>query len=313
MSSGGNFVVPGVPGSGGAIQSINNLVGAITFNSPDETLNVVPDSATNITITNPTLVLHFSGTTDASGTYTNMLGDDEGYVMLDTTYSVAVTQTSAPTGAPIILYVSQKTTGSVSIMSMQNNTTPEPNVSFDAILVATNFRKAVPTPTSFTFPATAVQPSFSVPGGGDPFNFGYIPTGSNVAIPGNPSYINPSLNSTINISVRMAGQMTANDVIGDNTLLYGIYGPGLDNFLAGFSMDTIAPLPLPINNGVGIPPVSGSNFIGTGTIPYSYLTSTNSMYYGLFLSFPCAPNPSGSVLDVDNLQYQLTYNYISYQ
>ena len=116
MSSGGNYVVPGVPGSGGNIQSINNLIGAITFNSVDGTINVTPTSTTNLSITNPNLVslngalgnalltstdesviitnaldsidlavkggnalvLPFSGVTDGTGSYTNDIEPAEG-------------------------------------------------------------------------------------------------------------------------------------------------------------------------------------------------------------------------------------------
>lgn len=336
---------------GGAIESINTLVGAITLNSVDGSLNVAPTSATNISFSNPnlislngavgistltstddsititntanninlstagggSLVLHFSGVTDANGSYTNLLGDNEGYVMLDTTYAVSVSQTSL-TDAPIIMLVT-KSVDSVVIETKQTNAVVEAGVSFDCILVATNYRKGVSTPTSYTFPSTGVIPQFSTTGGGDPFNLGFVPTGSNITTPGSASYINPALNPTVTIKVDIAGQMASpasNNFIPNNTLLYGIYGEGLDNLIVGFSMPTTGQVPLPIDNGTGIPGTPPpANFTASATIPYATLTTANTLFYGLFLSFPCAPLPGNLI--VTNLQYQVTLEYNSYQ
>ena len=356
---GGNYVVPGADpcagGGGGAIQSINGLVGAITVDSSDSTLNVAATSATNITITNPNiislngalgiatltstddsitvtntgdninlsvagggpLILKFSGTTDVNGSYTNLIGPEEGYIMLDTTYVVVVTQTSAPVeNSAIILYVSEKNLDSVSITSLKNANTAEPNVSFDAILVATNYQKITVVPASFEFPVLPVVANFVNTGGGDPTNFGFLPTGTNITTPGGPQYINGNFNPIVNLTVTIAANLSApltipQNTINNNTLLLGIYGPGQDEFIAGFSMPSPGALPLPINYGVGIPSSTGSpNFVSaTVAIPYSYLASANQLYYGFFLSFPTNPFAQ---LFVNNVQMQVKLDYFTY-
>ena len=347
---GGNYVVPGADpcaggGGGGAIESINGLVGAITFDSSDSTMNVAATSATNITITNPNLVtlngrqglvtltssddsvtitsgvvsadnidlsvagggplvLHFSGQTDITGTYTNLLGPEEGYIMLDKNYAVTVTQ-STLTANPISIVIT-KANDRVIINTYQNSTTPEPSIQFDAILVATNYRKAVPT---LTFVDLAIVPvaDGSVPGGGSPENFGAIDTGPIYSTPNTPTYINPTLNPTVLMQLTVAGQI-ATQFISNNTLGYGVYGTGTDNVICGFSMPTPATV-TPVNYGVGIPSgTSNPNAVFSATIPYALLSTVGTMNYGLFLSFPTGATPMGWF----NVLFQIRLNYYIY-
>jgi hypothetical protein len=331
-------------GGGGAIESINGLVGAITVDSSDSTLNVTATSATNISITNPNiislngvlgigtltstddsitvtntgdnidlavkgggaLVLHFSGTTDAFGSYTNLLGDDEGYIMLDTTYAVTVTQTSAPSGNPIILYVSEKNTSSVSISSLQSASVAEPSVSFDAILVATNYRKANITPATITLPLVSPA-NYSSYGGGDPIDHGDLPTGPAFSTQGDPYYINASLNPTVSVALSMAGQMNAVTLTPANENTAGILVRGTNNLQLGFNSGLV--VLNDIDWGVGIPSSTISpNFEITGTLPYATLTTPNALYYATFLHFPV----NTGIMNYNQMQFSVTISFNKY-
>jgi hypothetical protein len=316
---GGNYVVPGADpcgSGGGAIESINGLVGALTVTSADDSLTVT-NAGTNIDLSvagGGPLVLHFSGQTDANGTYTNQLGPEEGYIMLDKNYAVTVTQSTLTTN-PISIVIT-KTNLSVIINTYQNSTTPEPSIQFDAILVATNYQKVTLTPAFLEFPL-AVVADFTTDGGGNPISFGFLPTGTNITTPGGPQYISPLFNTTVTLTLTIAGQMDSStsfpiNYLPNNRLAFGVYGPGVDNLVAGFAMSGVGTVPIPIDNGIGIPTtVPSPNYVATVvTIPYAGagdLATANSLFFGLFLAFPT----SGPLLSVRNLQMVARIDYIA--